>query len=385
MSTRHLILLGFLLAAGFAGPVRAIPRVDVMEALDVAEGQALPGECVVIAQTARVAGTCNDDLFLMSQKDAVLAGRFENDVWTLADRILMAGEIRDHARLAGRTMQIDGVVGNGLTAFGGTIRLGSESVARGGVRLMAEEALLMGRVEGNAKVKARSVTLSGQIAGDLDVEALDLVLLPGARVEGGLFYTADADLTLPEGVTVGGGVHRRPIPGPAPLRTRAMGAFAFFSAALVAGAGFLGLLPRAAGGAVRRMRANFWACLLAGTAALILLPLAAAVAAATGVGLPLAAALMAAGFLAFYLGHLAAALWLGSVFLLRRGEQSFGSVFPALAMGLAIVYFASLLPPAVGLALWMTLGLAGGGALILEAAGRPSAPVPPPLPDPKER
>jgi hypothetical protein len=164
-----------------------------------------------------------------------------------------------------------------------------------------------------------------------------------------------------------------------------MGAFAFFSAALVAGAGFLGLLPRAAGGAVRRMRANFWACLLAGTAALILLPLAAAVAAATGVGLPLAAALMAAGFLAFYLGHLAAALWLGSVFLLRRGEQSFGSVFPALAMGLAIVYFASLLPPAVGLALWMTLGLAGGGALILEAAGRPSAPVPPPLPDPKER
>lgn len=385
MSARRLVALGVLLAAGFAGPVCAIPRLDVMEALEVAEGQALPGECVVVAQTARVAGTCNDDLFLMSGKDAALSGRFENDLWAFADRILLSGEIRDHARLAGRTLQVDGVVGNGLTALGGTIRLGSESAVRGGVRLMAEEALLMGRIEGDAKVKARSVTLSGQITGDLDVETPDLVLLPGARVEGGLFYTAAADLTLPEGVTVAGGVHRRPPAGPAPLRTRAMGAMGLYFTALFSGLAFLALLPRAAGGAVRRLRANFWVCLFAGGAAFFLLPLAAFAAAITGLGLPLAAVLAAAGFLAFYLGHLAAALWLGSVLLHRRGEQSFGSVFPAMLAGLALFYFASLLPAAMVLSVWMVLVLAGAGAMILEAVGRPSVPVPPPLPDPKER
>lgn len=381
MSVRRLLAPVFLFSAILAGPALAFPRMVPMEALDVPADQALPTECGVIAQTARIAGACGDDLFLAAAKDAALSGRFGNDIWVFADRILMSGEVRDHARLAGRTMQVDGIVGNGLAALGGTIRLGSESIVRGGVRLMAEEVLLMGLVEGNAKVKARSVTLSGRITGDLDVEAPDLVLLPGAQVEGGLFYTAESDLSLPEGVTVAGGCHRRPLPGPAPLRTRAVGVFGLFAAALFAGAAFLALLPRAAGGAVRRLRGNYGACWLTGLAALFILPSAAVLAAATGVGLPLGVALAAAGFLVFFLGHLAAALWLGSVLLLRRGEQSFGRVFPALAVGLLVLYGLSL-SPVLGLFAWLALGLAGGGALILQAIGRSTGSGPPPLTDP---
>jgi hypothetical protein len=151
-----------------------------------------------------------------------------------------------------------------------------------------------------------------------------------------------------------------------------------YMGALIVALVFILFLPRVAGDAARRLRRSYWTCLLTGLVAFPLFPILAGLAAVTGVGLALAGVLAAAGFLAFYLGHLAAALWLGSALLQRRGEQSFGSVFPALVAGLLIPY-AMLLVPALGLFAGFALSLAGAGALILEAAGRKAGPVPPPL------
>jgi len=380
-SYRLVRLFLFLLFASVTVPgARAMPRVTTLDQLEVRAGESLPDEWIVVAQKARIAGNCGDDLFLLSAKNAELSGQFENDVWVLSETLNLSGTVRDHARLVAKTVEILGSVGNGVTTIGSTVRFGPDARVRGGVRVMAEEAILMGRIEGGAKIRALRVTVAGQITGDLDVESGDLVFLPGARIEGNLLYTAESDLTLAEGVTVTGETVRRAPEGKTvSLQSSGLSVILLYVSALLAGIPFVFFLPRPAGGAVRRLRKNFWICMLTGAVAFPIFSILTVASAASMIGLPLAGVLAASGALAFYLGHIVTALWLGGLVLQRRGMHSFGGVFPALAVGLLIPYALTLVPVA-GLLVGFLMAMAGAGALILETAERPAVhPLPPPL------
>ncbi|MDZ4198698.1 MAG: hypothetical protein U1E27_05355 [Kiritimatiellia bacterium] len=365
---------GLLLFAGAASVAQAVPRVVAVENLELREGEVFEGDLLVTAQKAQLDGICRNDLFLFVGGTANLAGEFQNDVWALGEAIAFSGQGRDHVRLFGQSVEITGSAANSVVALGGTVLIGPEAVLSRGVWILAKEAIVGGRIEGGASIRAARITISGYVGGDLELDTTDLVVLSGTHVAGNLIYTGETDRVFDRGVTVDGEIIRRPPPVVvSSFRTRATLAAGLWISSLLTGVFFLFFLPRVVGAASRRLRSGFWVCVLTGAISLTLIPILALLGLVTGIGIPLALVLLASGALVFYFGHLVLALRIGSLLLGRRGEQSFGATFPVLAVGLFVQY-ALLLIPAVAFVAGFFLSAAGAGALILAAAGR----TPPP-------
>jgi len=354
----------------------ALPRVTAEKGLTLREAEAFPETLYAVSDQAELNGTCRNDVFLLISGPTKLAGRFENDVWAFSDSIHFSGHAMDHLRLLGKTVEVDGEVANTVSVAAGAVRIGPNAVLKNGLAVIGEDVILAGQVEGNARIRATRATLSGQVTGDLDLEATDIVVLSGTRIDGDFIYTGERDLILDQGVVVTGKMFRRP-PAEAPsLASQARFAAGLYGSALLVALPLVFFFPRGVSRSVRRLRKGFGRCLLVGAALFSLTPFLALLAAATVIGLPLSGVLLGVCGLALYLGHIVTAVWVGSLLLGRRGPQSFDRVFPVLAIGLLVGYSLWLVP-AAAILIGGVASLAGAGALLLAATGRIE---PPPLP-----
>jgi cytoskeletal protein CcmA (bactofilin family) len=393
-----------LLAVGALALARPAAAIDFLatNVYALASNDTLRTELWVGATAITIAGTAEDDLFLLAQGATSasgtaataglrLPGTLRNDVWGLADNISLSGTVGDHARLIGiKTLAVDGTVGRSLLGLGNAVRLGPTSAIRGNVRLFAREIVADGQVGGDAVFHGGTVTLGGAFAGAVHITADNIVVMPGTRIGGDLVYRMGKDLVLDEKVQLGGLLKRAPAPLASPAQAGQMQLLvqlAFATGALLVGLLYVALFPAAATAAVAKLEESFWRSLLFGFIAFCLVPLAAFVFLITLVGIPLGVMLVLAYGLTVYLGKIVVALALARR-LLRR-QSATPPVLLLLVVGILLVYAGGGLPFPLGLLVWLTATWAGLGAIVqamldrrtpfLVACQQP-APTPPPLP-----
>jgi cytoskeletal protein CcmA (bactofilin family) len=383
---RGFILLGLL----GVGTLHADERLWLStNQYDLVAGQVVSNQFFLVADQARAAGLFADDIFVLARGQATFEGEHQGDTWVLAGQTSLGGHQRDHVRLAGQSLLVRGALDRSLFALGSAVVLSTGSVVRGQVVAAGENVTLEGTVGGPVLLMGQSVTLAGLVDGDVRILAQDIVIMPGARVQGDLIYTSPKEVFLDHHDQVGGQLKRMQPAGPAPggttfsVESIVLQLFQM-AAALLTGLLLAGLFPRSIGRAARLIRFNPLRCLMAGLSSLFVVPIVAIAGLLTVIGIPLA--LLVAGFAGalLYLGKVVVALVVGSLLLRRRGSQSLGVVMGAMAIGMIVLYSAFALP-VMGGSLALLVALMGAGSLWwtwLRSEVRPE-PTPPPVPGPQ--
>ncbi len=349
-------------------------------------------------------GLAADDVFLlalpansaagaMTNDNLRLNGTFSNDVWAVGVNVRVTGTINDHARIAAlRLLDINGAVHNGLLAAGETVRIGTEARIGRQAFVVGTDVILEGLVQGPASIRAHRVTVAGTIEGDTIIRAQDVVLLPGARIEGNLVYTMARELVPPPGAHVAGALrrHTEPTSPATPRMDWAMTTQSFLLAgALATGMLLFWLSPTLASQSVQVIRLGPWRAALVGFAAFCLIPVTALLLFITLVGIPLA---LVGGLLfvvLMYFGRILTAAAMGALIFRAGGTSCASRFFAGLTVGLLCLFLLANLPSPFGLVIWFASTWVGMGGILLAALDRRCSGVinarqaprsPPPLP-----
>lgn len=259
--------------------------------------------------------------------------------------------------------------------------VGDVAVERGqvvdGVFVAHGDVRIAGRVDGDVAVASGDVLVTGVVDGDLAAFSGRARLLPGAVITGDLTY-GDEEPVVARRATVEGDVSKEDISDALDIAP-VVSAFAFWIATAISGLA-LGLLllvlaPRAADAAFTQAQTRFGTVVWMGLAVLVGLPILAAIAAITLVGLPLAIGI----FLAWL--PLASVAFVTSAWAIGRAiVKPPTSRYLSFLAGFAILQLITLIP-IVGFIAWLVAVVIGFGMLAgAITAARGSGSEPPPAP-----
>lgn len=331
----------------------------------VAAGQTIAGEQWVAAGIAETEGHFKNDLFISCSGQLGLNGTYEGNIWGAAgDSATLGGHCERNVRLAGKSVQIDGAIDGNVLAMAETIIVTTNAAIGGNASLVGTSIILEGAIKGNVSITAaRVVTLGGTIEGNVRVIAPDILFSRETHIGGDLSYGANKELIPADGVLAG--KLKRIVPQNPPLfsadrlASRAM----WFLAAFLAGVPFIAFFPMTTAMASQLAKKKPWKCLLVGFLASGALPVIAIMCVSSIIGIPLGILALALWGMMLYLSRIVVGLVLGTS-ILRKGGASLSRVMLAMALGLAIIYLATMVPT-IGVPVQIAVVWMGMGALIL--------------------
>lgn len=331
----------------------------------VAADQTVSKETWVIANSIQADGVFANDLFAASSTNMSLNGTYEGNVWgAVGTTATLEGACRRNVRLAGQTLRIEGTIDGNLMAMGNNVIIGTDASIAGDARLIGSSVVIEGAVMGNVSINsARTVTLSGRMEGDVKVVSAEIILSPSARIAGNLDYSSSQELIPADGVV--GGKLERVTPQAPPLFSaeRAKAHILWFFAALLVGVPFITAFPMTTAMASLLARKSPLKCLAVGFIASFLLPIFGMMSISSIIGLPLGALILASWGILVYVSRIIMGLMIGTL-ILKSGNASIGRVLMSMSSGLAVIYFATLIP-SIGLPVQLTVVWMGMGSLLL--------------------
>ncbi|MEI8207045.1 MAG: hypothetical protein WCG03_09235 [Kiritimatiellales bacterium] len=361
------LIAGLLLAGSTVQAIEFVQRDQFISG----EAETLRDEMWISAQTITISGEALDDLFAAGGV-LDLRGDFQSDVWAGGDQVIAAGRFSDHVRLVSRTVQVSGTLGGSLTAMGTTVKIDPSATLAKNMLCLGENIISEGTIAGNVRIVAQKATLGGKIAGNVSITAQEIVIPAGTVIGGDLSYTAPKELVLSPSVTLRGKLVRtfEALPPKEFLKPNLLGHFSFAFAALLTGLVFSSIFSRYTANTVQLLRTSRGPCLLAGFAALFLIPMCALLLLFTLVGLPLCILIILFYCILLYLSKVAVGLWLGAL-ILRRKEVTKQNRAGALAAGLLILYALTAFT-AISFFASILITIYGLGALLLALFKKPA-------------
>jgi hypothetical protein len=317
--------------------------------------------------------------------DAFLAGghvatasQVQGDLVAVGGEVSIGGAVGDDLYAAGGKVQFDAIVDGNARVAGGEVSVGPATVVAGGVSLTGGQIAFEGVAHEYLHASGGSVRIDGEVIGDAEVRAKELLIGPGARIGGRLIVRGPTEPTIPESAVIAGGVefheeassrHFGAMRSEVRDAATGIGTFLWFLGVFVAGALFVLLLPGFTTEAAAAIGAKPLPSLGLGLAILVCVPFVAVVLLITIIGIPVALLLMSLYLLVLFLGWVTAALFLAQrgLEVLRPGKPATrGWQLLALLLGLLALWLLRQIPLVGGLIGFLAL-LAGIGALTWRA------------------
>lgn len=376
-------LLGLL---GTAASADAAEIVVDQETYVLHADDTIANDLVVGAEVVRIEGTVAGDL-IVAARIVEVSGKIEGDILGFAEEVDITGQVGGSVRTGSRTLDVEGVVSRNITAAGETLRLRPGARVDGSFTAACREAMLSAPVKRDLLILAETQELDSRVGGSATLAGKRLVIGDGAVIEGRVkFHGAEepevssrAELASPVDFEKYERHERR-----SPFAWLSRFVY-FWAAAVVLGAAFILLSPRAAEAITAVHMSSYGKSFLAGllsASALVALSLALMV---TIVGIPLGLVTLAVWGVGLYLSQAYAGLYVGGELLGRSTDRS--HLLVRLAVGLLAIHILEIIPFAgavvkVAVALW---GFGGLSLWFLEGLQRtaPPPPVPTPTPEPQ--
>ena len=334
------------------------------DAVAVRSGEVREGDLYTTGETVRIDGRLNGDLAAASRLLRV-DGRVDGDLFAAAAAIDLRGPIGDSARLVGQSLYVDTAIDGDLLAAAEELVVAEDARIAGRVAAAGSRVEIDGTVENGTRLGGGEIVIRGTVHGDAEVVADRLDLAPGARITGDLDYRARTPMSPEAAARVEGTVRYGPRIDEADERGPAWGVVFWFwqmLAALLTGLVVVRLARPVLLRLTARIAEETTLDAMLGFAAFLLVPVAAVVATATLVGLPvgLAAALLFG--LALYAAKLPTAVWIGDRLLGLAGRPG-ASPYAAMAAGVVLLYLLFAVPW-VGWLFWLAATWLGLGAMV---------------------
>ena len=361
---------------GVAAATLLVARAEAFEIrhderVVIAEGETVVGTLAVSADSVRIDGTLEGDLLVAAER-LTIHGTVDGNVFAWARDVDVTGRIAGGLHAGGERVRVDGRVDGAVYSFGEVFELErGASVARD-VGHGGREARVEGDVGRDVVFYGEELQLVGRVERDVTVLGAERVrLLATADVAGDLtaIVGADEDVEIADTARVGGTIEAKR--GEHHLKhglaqwSEPM--FYVWLVVRIVGALLVGVLVYSLFPGVFAAHlpdaGSFMRSLGVGFAALVVTPLAVAVAALTLVGIPVAVLGLFLYVTACYLGIVCAAALLGRSLLGEPDDPTLGAFARMLGLGLVVAAVGASLPW-VGFAVRVVLLLVGLGLVV---------------------
>jgi hypothetical protein len=334
--------------------------------------------------TVPMARTIADDL-LMAGNNALMQGTVKGDLIAVGANVTVVGPVADDVTAAGSSVSVSAPVGDDLRAAGAsvtisapvrdnallagrTILLHPSGVVGRDAKIAGRSVQVQGKVGRNLSLAAADATLSAEVGGTVRARVERLKLLPGAMVRGDLVvYGPRPPEISPQARVLGRVDHQvgRAAASPSPGRgSWLMGWLFHFLWLFIVGAALIGISHTWTDRVADVMTRRLGPASLTGFIALAAVPAVSVVLLITLIGAPLAAIAMALYVVGMILAGPLVACCIGR-WLLSRTARASVSPYTELLVGALVGSFLMVLP-GVGWLFWFFVLVVGFGALLLE-------------------
>ncbi|MCK4461292.1 MAG: polymer-forming cytoskeletal protein [candidate division Zixibacteria bacterium] len=169
----------------------------------------IDGDVYAAGETVTVDGSIDGDL-LAAGGSVTCAGEITGSENVAAGDFSHTGRVDGSIRVFCSEAEIEGYVGRSVLFVGSILKVGQAAIIRKDINAYGYRVDLAGTVMGNVKIKAERIKISGQIDGDVVLDADEsIVIRAPAVIRGNLTYSSAEELDLEAaGVTVLGEVTR---------------------------------------------------------------------------------------------------------------------------------------------------------------------------------
>ena len=367
----------------FAAPAEAI-EVLRGESCEVAADRVIRDDVVLMCErNATIAGTIEGDLYYLTQS-LTITGRVDGDVMGVSERLEVRGLVDLSVRALAQTVEIGGAVGRGLAAAGQRITVAEGGSVGGSLFAAAERLTVSGQVGRDLRAAAARTALNAPVGGRVRVLGEEFTAGPEARVAGSARFSGP---NAPDRHARASQVdwNRPAEEGPDPWGTAGSVASRWAMGFLL-GLALALLMPGALGG-ITAVGGRPLVPVLFGALLFVGMPFIALLLVVTFVGLPLGAFTAALWLFLLYAARVAAAMVIGQAILglgASTGERllrlALGMLVLAVVFELPVIGFiAGLLTMFLGLgsfAVWVWRTRRGVGTPTVSGSA-PPAPAPP--------
>ena len=300
-------------------------------------------------------------------------GKITGPVLAVGGQVTTDGTIdRDLKILGGRVFH-EAVVNGDLLIAAGDARLSETSVVMGKVWITGGRAAVRGMVAGNLRVAARRIVIAGEVTGDVNLDGVDIEVLPSAVIHGNFIYSSPSEANIHADAKIAGDVAFHRTEAPRHAVGFAFAAVGFVSLMAVGGVILLGtilllLCPSASIAAARNVGARPWAALGLGFAILVTVPVVIVILMVSVIGIPLAIFLIGLYVLIKMAGLLVLSTAVGMRIMRLFGKTCGDTFWPklgVLVIGVLTVFIIALIP-VVGVIALLIAWVIGTGALGLK-------------------
>ncbi len=219
------LLAMFFVPTAFAGETRSGSTIEIKN------GEVVPDDLYVFADTVLVNGTIKGDLLSFSANVIIgPTGVVEGDLIGAGQSLDIQGVVKDDARVAGAVITLGDTaqIGDDLMSAGYSLETKSGSQIGGSLTFTGYQALLAGTLEGDLVFGGNSLNLLGKVGGDAKVEVggaeskmpfnpfafipnmpsipsvpAGLTIGDNASIGGSLTYEAPKEADIPTGAVTG--------------------------------------------------------------------------------------------------------------------------------------------------------------------------------------
>jgi cytoskeletal protein CcmA (bactofilin family) len=215
----------------FFAPTALAGETLTGQTVEIKQGETIPDDLYVFADTVLVNGTIQGDLISFSTRLVIgPTGVIEGDVLAAGQTLDIQGVVKDDARVAGAVLTLGDTaqIGDDLMSAGYSLETKSGSQIGGSLTFAGYQALLAGIVEGDLVFAGNSLDLQGEVGGDAYVEVggaesnmpfnpftfipnmpaiptvpAGLTIGDNASIGGSLVYKAPKEANIPAGAVAG--------------------------------------------------------------------------------------------------------------------------------------------------------------------------------------
>ena len=236
------IVLGLFALTLSASPAHAVEIRADQDTVRIGADETIDGDLFIAGQQIIVEGTINGDLFVFGRTIRIRGTVNGNVNVVAATSLLIEGPVERGVRTIGRGVTIAAPVGSDVIFWGQAVEVTDSGRVGGDIVLGGGDAILAGDVGRRVMGEADTLFLAANVGEGVDIVVDDLVIEPGARVYGDLWYRSQNEVQLPAGVVTGRVVHEEEETDSSAGALDAVREAIRGSAARIVGLGLLGLL-----------------------------------------------------------------------------------------------------------------------------------------------
>lgn len=314
----------------------------------------------------------------MAAGQVAIASEVRGDLIVAGGDVSIGGSVGDDLYAAGGDVKLDSIVSGNARVGGGDVSVGPATVVAGALSLTGARVSFDGNTHEYLQASGASVRINGEIHGDAEVRAEELIIGPDTRIGGQLEYHGPREPIVPEGAVIAGGLEFHETDasryfdrsGPHWERhAHAAGSLLWFAGVFVAGALFVVLFPAYSTRAAEVIAREPLKIMGLGLAILVCVPFVTLFLLISIIGIPLALLAIPLYLLLLFLGWVTTALFIAQRGLAaaRAGKPAtLGWRLLALLLGLAGLWLLQRIPVVGSLIVFLAL-VAGVGALVFQA------------------